>query len=126
MLFADFFDTSYLISMITKTIDLLVVIVIGFSTLQTMLLPIGNMTKRYRRTKGNNFTIKNYIKSLLLALELESANAILKMGVFTSNITNADFYVSDNLDNFIFFVAVLSVRIIINQSLRLEQQRSRK
>ncbi len=120
-MFADLFDISYFISIIPKTIDLLVVIVIGFSTLQTILPTIGNMTKRYRKTKGNNFTTKNFIKSLLLALELESANAILKMGVFASNITNVDFYMSDNADNFIFFVTVLSIRITINQSLRFKQ-----
>ncbi len=121
-MFADLFDIPYFIPIITKTIDLLVDIVIGFSTLQTILHAIGNMTKLYRKTKGNNIAIKNFIKSLLLALELESANAILKMGVFTSNITNVDSHTSNNIDDFIFFVAVLSVRIAINQSLRFNQQ----
>jgi hypothetical protein len=67
---------------------------------------------------------KNFIRGLLLALELESANAILKMGIFTSLITQS-FPSSPhlpsslfNFNNFIFFVAVLSLRIAINQTLR--------
>ncbi len=70
----------------------------------------------------DNFSIKSFINSLILALELESANAILKMGVFVSNATDT---ISgniasspSNMNNFIFFVAVLTVRIAINQTLR--------
>ena len=118
MLFADVFDISNLISIITKTTDFLVVIVIGFSTLQTILPTIGNMTKLYRKTKGNNLTIKNFIKSLLLALEMESANAVLKMGMLTINTPNVDSHASQNTNNFTFFVAVFSARIAINQTLR--------
>lgn len=67
---------------------------------------------------------KNFIKGLLLALELESANAILKMGIFTSLITQSSSFSLlssssvSNFNNFIFFVAVLSLRIAINQTLR--------
>ena len=69
---------------------------------------------------------KNFIRGLLLALELESANAILKMGIFTSLITQSSSSSSllssssssSNFNNFIFFVAVLSLRIAINQTLR--------
>ena len=66
---------------------------------------------------------KNFIRGLLLALELESANAILKMGIFTSLITQSSPSPPSpsslfNFNNFIFFVAVLSLRIAINQTLR--------
>jgi hypothetical protein len=65
---------------------------------------------------------KNFIRGLLLALELESANAILKMGIFTSLITQSSpsppLSSLFNFNNFIFFVAVLSLRIAINQTLR--------
>ncbi len=66
------------------------------------------------------FLKKSFIRGLLLALELESANAILKMGIFTSIIsgTSSSILSADNINNFIFFVGVLSVRIAINQTLR--------
>jgi hypothetical protein len=66
--------------------------------------------------------MKSFINSLLLALELESANAILKMGEFVSNATittSSNFTTSSsNINNFIFFVSILTVRIAINQTLR--------
>jgi hypothetical protein len=85
---------------------------------------------RYRIAK------KNFIRGLLLSLELECANAILKMGVFTSALTVATqvnstmssvqpISLSINListhtgfSNFMFFLIILSVRIAINQTLR--------
>jgi hypothetical protein len=45
-----------------------------------------------KQTAAENYVLKrrvlkeNFIKGLLLALELESANAILKMGIFTSSL----------------------------------------
>jgi hypothetical protein len=52
-------------------------------------------------------------------LELESANAILKMGLFASIVTDTDNSFSANgLNNFIFFMALLSLRIAINQTIR--------
>jgi hypothetical protein len=95
-----------------------VVTVIGVSALQTVLPALRCTIEARQRTKGKNILIKNFIKSLLLALELESANAVLKMGVFALDTTNADSHVSQNTNNFMFFVAVLSVRIAINQTLR--------
>ncbi len=68
--------------------------------------------------RNNDAPIKGFINSLLLALELESANAILKIGMFIINNTNVDSHVSQDINDFIFFVAVLSVRITINQTLR--------
>jgi hypothetical protein len=118
ILFADLFNVQYIISIITKTIDLFVVIVIGASALQTALPALIRKIGFRQKTKENNITIKNFIKSLLLALEMESANAVLKMGMFTINTPNVDSHVSQNTNNFIFFVAVLSVRIAINQTLR--------
>jgi hypothetical protein len=64
---------------------------------------------------------ENFIKGLLLALELESANAILKIGVFTSSLVGISTTASTStfsINNFIFFVGIFSVRIAINQTLR--------
>lgn len=116
---ADLLDIQYLISIITKTIDFFVVLIIGISATQTILPAARYMLKLDKKTKyNNNIAIRNFVKGLLLALELESANAILKMGMFTLNITNVDSHMPQNTDDFVFFVAVLSVRIAINQSLR--------
>ena len=115
--FADLFDAQYAISLITKTVDLLVVGVIGVSALQTVLPALRSTIKARQKSKGNNIAIRSFIKSLLLALELESANAVLKMGMFALNAANADSHASQNTHNFLFFVAVLSVRIAINQTL---------
>jgi hypothetical protein len=73
---------------------------------------------QYIKTKANNITINNLIKGLLLASELESADVVLKMGMFTLDIANDGPYNSQNINDFMFFVAVLSVRITINQTLR--------
>jgi hypothetical protein len=118
MLFADPFNVQYIISIITKTIDLFVVTVICVSTLQTAMLVLIRTIGFRQKTKENNIIIKNFIKSLLLALEMESANAVLKMGMLTINTPNVDSHASQNTNNFIFFVAVFSVRIAINQTLR--------
>jgi hypothetical protein len=66
---------------------------------------------------------ENFIKGLLLALELESANAILKMGVFTSDLvgistTSSTSSSTFGINNFIFFVGIFSLRIAINRTLR--------
>ncbi len=115
---ADLFDVQYIISMITKTVDFFVVLIIGISATQTILPAARSMLKLDKKTKDNNIIIRNFVKGLLLALELESANAILKMGMFTLNITNVGSHMPKNTNDFIFFVAVLSVRIAINQTLR--------
>ena len=55
---------------------------------------------------------------LILVLELESANAILKMGVFTSVVIDRSVSSSDNFINkFIIFIMGISIRIAINQYL---------
>jgi hypothetical protein len=91
-----------------------VVLIIGISALQT-IIPIITYVFRIH---GSNIAIKSFINSLLLSLELESANAILKMGVFVSSTIGTDHLISNNTNNFIFFVALLSIRIVINQTLR--------
>ncbi len=119
-MFADSFfyaGNAIIISLITITIDLFAVLIIGVSALQTMA-PLITSVVIGPINRNNDASIKGFINSLLLALELESANAILKMGMFIINNTNADSQVSQDINDFIFFVAVLSVRITINQTLR--------
>ena len=72
-----------------------------------------------------NSSKKSFVTGLLLALELESANAILKMGLFTASSVGLSSMLSQTqtpisvLDgNFLFFVIVFGVRIAINQTLR--------
>ncbi len=81
--------------------------------------------KRLTTDTGYNSNKKSFIKGLLFALELESANAILKMGVFTAssvglNTLFVQFQGSTQAlaGNFLFFVVILSLRIAINQTLR--------
>ena len=120
--FIRLFDVQYMIPIITNTIDLLAVIVIGISALQTIFhAPRYVVGFTHQKPKDNNIIIRNFIKGQLLALELESANAILKMGMFTSDIANVDYHMPQNINDFIFFVSVLvlSVKIAINQTLRI-------
>ncbi len=111
----NFFNIQDIIFIITKTIDFFVVLIIGISAFQTVIPIIIYVTKVKRR---ENIAIKSFISSLLLALELESANAILKMGLFASIAISTDHIVYGNINNFIFFIALISVRILINQTLR--------
>jgi hypothetical protein len=115
-LFADnLFNAQGIVFIITNTIDFFVVFIISISAFQTVI-PIVIYVTKVKRKK--NIAIKSFINSLLLALELESANAVLKMGLFTSITISTDNIVSGNINNFIFFVSLLSVRILINQTLR--------
>ncbi|MDP8907166.1 MAG: hypothetical protein M3M88_06570 [Thermoproteota archaeon] len=107
MLFADLFDVQYIIPIITNAIDLMVVIVIGISALQTIFHAPRYIVGFHQKPKDNNIITRNFIKGLLLALELESANAILRMGMFTLDIANVDSHMSQNINDFTFFVAVL-------------------
>jgi hypothetical protein len=113
----DFFNIQDIIFVITKTIDFFVVLIICISTIQT-IIPIIISVIKIKRKENNNIAIKSFINSLILSLELESANAILKMGLFASNATSYGHITSNNTNNFIFFVAVLSVRIAINQTIK--------
>ena len=92
----------------------------------------GNNTNTSTDTKkksitGNRYNLskKSFVKGLLFALELESANAILKMGIFTTSsvglnpLSVQSQAVSQALaSNFLFFVVIISLRIAINQTLR--------
>jgi hypothetical protein len=123
--FINFFNIPNIIPIITKVIDYFVVIIISISAIQTIIpiiISFIKINKKEEKNKNNNYYIKSFNNSLLLALELESANAILKMGIFVSNATNFAtenfMIISNNFNNFMFFVAVLAVRIAINQTLR--------
>ncbi|MEJ7642496.1 MAG: hypothetical protein WKF36_09930 [Candidatus Nitrosocosmicus sp.] len=116
-MFADRFfyaGNAIIISLITITIDLFAVLIIGVSALQAMA-PLITSVVIGPINRNNDAPIKGFINSLLLALELESANAILKIGMFIINNTNVDSHVSQDINDFIFFVAVLSVRITITK-----------
>jgi hypothetical protein len=113
----DIFNTQGIIFIITRTIDIFVVFIIGVSAFQIFIPLILTVIKFKEKDNGSNIGVKSFISSLRLALELESANAILKMGLFISNNANNDYLSAINNNNFIFFVAVLSVRIAINQTL---------
>jgi hypothetical protein len=119
---ANTFNASNIVSVITKTIDCFAVTIIGISAIQTVFPIIISLIKTNRKENhnDNNFALKSFIYGLLFALELESANAILKMGLFASNATvfRGYFISTGNINNFIFFVAILSLRIAINQTLR--------
>lgn len=72
---------------------------------------------RKKGMRGNN-SLRGLVRGLLLALEFESASAIIKLGIFMTNITILSEPISTNLDNFAFFVGIFALRIVLNQSLR--------
>ena len=136
MLSSIFSDAQNIISIITSVIDIFAIVVVAVSVFTTTLslmkssiassLPFVIKSSSDRQTATENYKLRrrvvkeNFIKGLLLALELESANAILKMGVFTSSLVGISSLSAKTfrLNNFIFFVGILSVRIAINQILR--------
>lgn len=133
-------SSDVIIPFITQTIDIFAITIILVSVTQSILPTISFIIKSFiplmvkknkleekeKENQKDNINTKsklkynNFIKGLLLALEFESANAILKMGVFTfyatTNISNQSY--ESNINNFIFFVAILSTRIAINQTIR--------
>jgi hypothetical protein len=138
MLSFIFSDTQSIISIITSIIDIFAIAVVAVSVFTTILplikntaalsLPFLIKSPSDGQTATANYVLRrrilkeNFIKGLLLALELESANAILKMGVFTSSLIGISITSSStstfSINNFIFFVGIFSVRIAINQTLR--------
>jgi hypothetical protein len=128
------FNSQDIIFLITSFIDVFAIIVIGVSVsfsiwpiLKTTIksdLFTSNSSEGHSDQESDLMIDKrkiakeNFIKGLLLALELESGNAILKLGIFTSILTGTITTSTLNMNNFIFFVGVLSVRIGINQTLR--------
>jgi hypothetical protein len=136
MLSSIFSDAQNIISIITSVIDIFAIVVVAVSVFTTTLslikssiassLPFVIKSSSDRQTATENYKLRrrvvkeNFIKGLLLVLELESANAILKMGAFTSSLVGISSLSAKTfrLNNFIFFVGILSVRIAINQILR--------
>jgi hypothetical protein len=137
-LLSIFSDAQNIISIITSIVDIFAIVVVAVTfftstfplikSAAALSLPflIKSTTDR-RKTTEENYLLRrraakeNFIKGLLLALELESANAILKIGVFTSSLVGISTTSSTstfNISNFIFFVGIFSVRIAINQTLR--------
>ena len=117
-----FFDAQSIISIITSIIDIFAIVVIAV-TVFTSILPLIKSTATLslpfliksssdRQTAKENYVLgrrrvikENFIKGLLLALELESANAILKIGVFTSSLVGISTTASTStfsINNFIF------------------------
>jgi hypothetical protein len=127
-------DGQSIISIITSIIDTFAIVVIAVTIFTTILPLLKNTTSSLlfysksppdKQSAAENYALRvlkdNFNKGLLLALELESANAILKMGVFTSSLVGISITSSSSsfsINNFIFFVGILSVRIAINQTLR--------
>ncbi|HKO65688.1 MAG TPA: hypothetical protein VJU13_10840 [Candidatus Nitrosocosmicus sp.] len=125
-----------IVSFITKTIDIFAIVIILASFIQSILPLISIVIKSFlplltKKIKpksiekvnlnvSSQYKISNFIKGMLLALEMETGNAILKMGVFTFYATSDISIQSheDNIYNFIFFIALFSTRIAINQTIR--------
>ncbi len=143
------FNIQDFIFLITSAIDIFAATIIAVSTFQTIIpmvkvtiistldvrnrLPSSSSSSSREKlvqhdsydTKQKGYWIKkNFVRGLLLALELESANAILKMGLFTSIMiemqqsSSLQLTTVQDINNFIFFVAILSIRVAINQTLR--------
>lgn len=135
----SFINLQNIIFIITSVIDIIAVSIIAISIIQIIfyLLKYNHKSLHLLQESffSNSIIVKrNFISGLLLALEFEAANAILKMGVFASLIISqfepssstsiSTTTISDNfINNFIIFIIVLSVRIVINQSLRRFNQK---
>src|SRR5690348_15157672 len=105
--FSTLLDVSQsFIHIITTTVDIIAITIAAISIFQAIFSSFSSVMKSFfdvhaafRFTKRNaGYTLpslshmklkKNLISGLLFALELESANAILKLGLFTSTITGA-------------------------------------
>ena len=132
----ELLSPEIIIPFITKTIDIFAILIILASFIQSILPIMSTIVNSFipLLTKGiksesipkenlnfrSQFRISNFIRGMLLALELEAGNAILKMGIFTFYATSNTSIQSyeNNIYNFIFFILLLSVRIAINQTIR--------
>lgn len=140
------FNIQDFIFLITSAIDIFAATIIAVSTFQAIIpmvkvtiistldvrnrLPSSSSAQEklvqhdsYDIKQKGYWLKKNFVRGLLLALELESANAILKMGLFTSIMIETQqpslqLVTVQNINNFIFFVAVLSIRVVINRTFR--------
>ena len=124
-LFLSYINIEDIIFTITSLIDIIAVSVIAVSVIQTIYyLSIYNFksilsTAKTKTISNSNNIKRNFITGLILALEFEAANTILRMGIFTSLVIDkSSSTISDNfINNFIIFVMVISIRIAIKRSL---------
>ena len=125
LLLLPYITIEDIIFTITLVIDIFAISVIAVSVIQTIYyLSIYNFKSILSSAKttsisDSNIIHRNFITGLILALEFEAANTILRMGVFTSLVIDkSSGTLSDNfINNFIIFVMVISIRIAIKQSL---------
>lgn len=129
------FITDILV-VITQILDVFAVTIVAVSVFQALVFGTfkrSSFPLSYLFTNSNNqgrnrkdykvqvskvrTSTRNLVSGLLLALEFEAASAIIKLGIFMTNITLSDPF-GNNMNNFLFFVSILTLRIIINQSLR--------
>jgi hypothetical protein len=134
-LLLSYINIEYIIFTITLVIDIISISVIAVSVIQTiyyiLIYSFKSLLSSAKTTSISNSTNiqRNFITGLILALEFEAANTVLKMGVYTSlaiekssSSSSSSSILSDNfINNFIIFVMVISIRIAIKQSLRFKK-----
>jgi hypothetical protein len=127
--------TEFLV-LITTILDVFAATIVAISVFQALIssvfrhvsYPFSFLSNRYdiqiKNSKDHKVqsykvssSTRNLIRGLLLGLEFESASAIIKLGIFMTNIIISD-PMGDNINDFLFFSSILTLRIIINQSLR--------
>ncbi len=131
-LLLPYINIEDIIFTITLVIDIIAISVIAVSVIQTiyylLIYNFKSLLSSAKTTSISNSTNiqRNFITGLILALEFEAANTVLKMGVYTSlaieKSSSSSSILSDNfINNFIIFVMVISIRIAIKQSLRFKK-----
>lgn len=122
--------------LITTILDVFAVTIVAISVFQALIssvfkhvsYPFSFLSNRYdiqikisKDHKVQSYKVssspRNLIRGLLWGLEFESASVIIKLGIFMINITISA-PIGDNINDFLFFSSILTLRIIINQSLR--------
>lgn len=122
--------------LITTILDVFAVTIVAISVFQALIssvfkhvsYPFSFLSNRYdihikisKDHKVQSYKVssspRNLIRGLLWGLEFESASVIIKLGIFMINITISA-PMGDNINDFLFFSSILTLRIIINQSLR--------
>jgi len=122
--------------LITTILDVFAVTIVAISVFQALIssvfrhvsYPFSFLSNRYdiqiKNSKDHKVqsykvssSTRNLIRGLLLGLEFESASAIIKLGIFMTNIIISA-PMGDNINDFLFFSSIITLRIIINQSLR--------
>jgi hypothetical protein len=127
--------TEFLV-LITTILDVFAATIVAISVFQALIssvfrhvsYPFSFLSNRYdiqiKNSKDHKVqsykvssSTRNLIRGLLLGLEFESASAIIKLGIFMTNIIISA-PMGDNINDFLFFSSIITLRIIINQSLR--------